>query len=405
MNRYILRTVSSRERDTLCRRLAEAGVTGEGISIMASKAEPVVIRVDRLGAAAANILKQQLLSLGGDAAVHRDVIKGGPELSTGYIIADERRMRALPDRLASQPFGLAEVGTEITRLLDLKAHPPASIPLPDGSIDLSGGPVIMGILNVTPDSFSDGGRYLGPSEACDRAFRMAEQGAGIIDIGGESSRPGAEELAAAEELDRLIPVLEGLRGRLEVPVSVDTRKGAVARAAIAAGASILNDISGFTHDPDMVEAALGSGTAVVVMHMLGTPETMQVDPSYLDPAGEIVDWLGERAGELVAAGIDPRKIIVDPGIGFGKRLQDNLDIIDRAGDLHTLGMPVMMGFSRKSFIGTVTGREPGDRLPGGLAVLGCCLDAGIQLFRVHDVRETRDYIDMWKAIRRKDEAR
>jgi dihydropteroate synthase len=397
--RYKLHLISSTRGATLAGHLHRAGVDPAGVEIMIRKAETVVIRICGLSAAAANIVKQQMLSIGGDAAVHRDVIRGGPDESCAFLISDAKRLEILAGNLARQPFGLAEAGTEIVRLLRLRSSPPPAVSLPGGSLDLTGTPLIMGILNVTPDSFSDGGLFADPSAAADRAALMIEDGASIIDIGGESSRPGAGELDPAEELDRVAPVLEKTSGLDGAVISIDTRHSMVAREAIRLGASIINDISGFTHDPGMTGIAADAGAAVVIMHMKGSPENMQDDPRYDDAPDEISAWLEAAADRLVEGGIARDKIIVDPGIGFGKRLEDNLEIIDRVGDLHTLGYPVLVGPSRKSFIGAITGRDdPGERLSGGLAAAGICLDAGIQILRVHDVRETVDYMKVWRAI-------
>jgi dihydropteroate synthase len=257
----------------------------------------------------------------------------------------------------------------------------------------------MGILNVTPDSFSDGGQFADPGAAAERAAQMAEEGASIVDIGGESSRPGAREISPQEELDRIAPVFEKIGGSIGAVLCVDTRHSEVAREAMRLGASVINDISGLTHDARMTLVARDTSAALVIMHMKGTPETMQEDPSYEDAPEEVVEWLEKAADEAVSKGISRDKIIVDPGIGFGKRLTDNLEIIDRIGDLHTLGYPVLVGHSRKSFLGTITGRDdPAARVEGGLAVTGRCLDAGVQMLRVHDVRQTADYIKVWKAI-------
>jgi dihydropteroate synthase len=400
--RYKLHLISSTSRATLAGHLHRAGVDPAGIEIMTRKAETVVIRICGLSPAAANILKQQMLSIGGDAAVHREVIRGGPGNSCAYLISDEKRLEILAGNLASQPFDLGEAGSEISRLMGIRSSPPAAISLPGGSLDLAGGPLIMGILNVTPDSFSDGGHFSDPSAAAERAAQMVEEGASIIDIGGESSRPGATDLNPAEELDRVAPVLEKTAGLSGAVISIDTRHSEVAREAMRLGASIINDISGLTHDPGMNEVALGSDAAVVVMHMKGTPETMQDDPVYENAPDEISAWLESSADRLVKNGIAHDKIIIDPGIGFGKRLEDNVEIINRIGDLHTLGYPVLVGHSRKSFIGSITGRDiPGERTGGGLAVTGMCLDAGVQILRIHDVRETTDYIKVWKAINRR----
>jgi dihydropteroate synthase len=336
--------------------------------------------------------------MGGDAAVHRDAITGGPPQSSVYIIADRSRLAQLPAKFARQPFGLAELGTEIERMLGVLERPPARVSLPRGEIDLSAGPIVMGVLNVTPDSFSDGGAFLDPGAAHERALAMIEEGARIIDIGGESTRPGAAEVSVETELGRVMPLLRKLGGAIPVPLSIDTRRAAVARAALDAGAAIVNDVSGLRHDPAMIETARESGAAVVVMHMQGTPETMQANPSYTDVTGEIIAWFEERTAELVRAGLDREKIIVDPGLGFGKRLEDNLAILNELGDFAGLGYPVMVGYSRKSFIGTITDRDPALRLHGGLAALAKCLAGGAAFVRVHDVGETVDFLKVWKAI-------
>lgn len=398
--RYPLRLIASRPAGALARALAEAGVDPHGIAIIEKKAETVVLRVDLVAAPVANIIKQQLLSLGGDAAVHREVITGGPPQSSVYIIADRSRLARLPAKLARQPFGLAELGSRIERLLAAAERSPRAVPLPRGSLDLSAGPVVMGVLNVTPDSFSDGGAWLDPGAAHERALAMVEEGAGIIDIGGESTRPGAAAVSAQAELERVMPVLRRLGGAVSVPISIDTRRASVARAAVDAGASIVNDVSGLGGDAAMIDAVREARAAVVIMHMRGTPETMQNDPRYGDVTGEIITWLDERAAELERLGIDREKIIVDPGVGFGKRLDDNLRILNEIGDFQGLALPVMVGFSRKSFIGGVTGRGTEQRLAGGLAALAKCLAGGVRIVRVHDVRETTDFIKVWRAIER-----
>jgi dihydropteroate synthase len=398
---YPLRLISSHSRRILEKHLSRARVDPEGIRIIEQKAENLIIRVDNVPAAAANIIKQQLLSLGGDAAVHRDVIKGKPEESAVYIVANRRQISKLTGKLANQPFGLPGLGKEISKLLHTRNHPPERIKLKDGEIDLTGGPVIMGVLNVTPDSFSDGGLYIEPEKSYERALEMVEEGASIIDVGGESSRPGSKGLSAREELERITPVLEMLAGKIPVPLSIDTMKAEVARVAMESGASIINDISGLRHDPEMTQTAIETDAAVVVMHMQGTPETMQRNPHYEDPVSEILEWMDGRTKKLISLGFDNEKIIIDPGIGFGKRLRDNLDIIEEIGDFQSLGFPVLVGHSRKSFIGTITGRDTGERLWGGFAALGKCLDGGVQIARVHDVKETADFIRVWKAIERK----
>ncbi len=382
--------------------MASVGIDREGVRIIAGKVKNLVIKVDNVDAPAANIIKQQLLSLGGDAAVHRDAIKGSSPSSTVYIVADRRRLTMLTEKLKYQPFGLAELGENIKQLIHIHDHPPEKILLSRGEIDLTNAPIIMGVLNVTPDSFSDGGKFLDPERASERVFEMIEEGAAMIDIGGESTRPGAAELSAEEELARVMPVLERLAGRIAVPISIDTRKAAVAKAAVEHGALIINDISALRHDPEMINTVLGTKAAVVVMHMQGTPTTMQENPFYEDAVSEIIEWLRTKTAELISHGLSAEKIIIDPGIGFGKRLHDNLEIIHEIGDFLSFGFPLMVGYSRKSFLGMVTGREIGERVWGGFAALGKCLEGGVQIVRVHDVRETADFIKVWKAIERKD---
>lgn len=402
--RYPLRLITAKDSETLLHYFKAAGVDPYGARIVSLKAGTVVVRVDKVPAAAANILKQQLLSLGGDAAVHRGAITGKPESSTIYLVADRKRMAELPSKLSRQPFGLLELGNALKALLEISDNPPMHIRLPSGKLDLSRAPVVMGILNVTPDSFSDGGFFLDPGAALERALEMVEEGAGILDVGGESTRPGAKTISVEEEIARIRPVLEKLSGRIKVPISIDTRRSQVAEIALDLGVSIINDITGFTGDPRMADLVAKKGTAAVVMHMQGNPETMQNNPSYKDVTSEILSWLASRIEELQRKGVTKDSIIVDPGIGFGKRLEHNLTLLKEIGDFRTLGVPVMIGYSRKSFIGQITGREPTGRLAGGLAALGRCISAGVSVIRVHDVRETVEFIKVWQAIEKVENA-
>lgn len=259
-------------------------------------------------------------------------------------------------------------------------------------------PLLMGILNVTPDSFSDGGRFHSADEAIAQALVLADAGADIIDVGGESSRPGAEPVALEEELARVVPVVAGLRGRCQAAVSVDTTKAAVARAALAAGASIVNDISACTADPDMVEIVKASGAGVVLMHMQGTPRTMQVAPRYDDVVAEVRTYLADRARALLAAGVGAAHIAVDPGIGFGKTPTHNLQLLAQLEALVALGYPVAVGLSRKRLLGTLTGRPVEARLAGGLAGLAWCVAHGAGIMRVHDVAAARDALLVTRAL-------
>ncbi|MBI1921057.1 MAG: dihydropteroate synthase [Geobacter sp.] len=264
-------------------------------------------------------------------------------------------------------------------------------------IDLSR-PCIMGVLNVTPDSFSGGSRFTDPELALDRALQMEEEGADIIDVGGESTRPFAPPVDAEEELRRVLPVVERLAAKLRVPVSVDTYKACVADASLHAGAEIVNDVSGLTFDPDMARVVSASGAGVVLMHTRGTPQEMQKDTAYVSLVQEIIATLGESLSLARKAGIAEDRIVVDPGIGFGKSVEANLEILGRLREFQVLGRPVLIGTSRKSFIGKVLGREVEERLFGTAATVAVALMNGATIFRVHDVPPMRDVVDMTQAI-------
>jgi dihydropteroate synthase len=265
------------------------------------------------------------------------------------------------------------------------------------TLDLSK-PVVMGILNVTPDSFSDGGRYSDVHAAVERALAMESAGAGIIDVGGESTRPGADEISEAEELKRVIPIIEALAPKLSVPISVDTSKPGVIAAAVRAGATIINDVRAL-REPGALEAAASTTAAVCLMHMQGTPRTMQLDPSYVDVVKEVAEFLRERMRACEAAGIGADRLVLDPGIGFGKRLEHNLALLAALPELRALGAPLLVGVSRKGMLGALTGRAVDERLPAGLAVAAASVLAGAAILRVHDVPETVDAVKVATALR------
>ncbi|PIQ84140.1 MAG: dihydropteroate synthase [Candidatus Omnitrophica bacterium CG11_big_fil_rev_8_21_14_0_20_63_9] len=275
-----------------------------------------------------------------------------------------------------------------------------TIPTAKRPLVYRGTSLVMGILNVTPDSFSDGGRYLDVSAAVARGVAMAQQGADVLDIGGESTRPGAAAVSAAEELDRVVPVIEQLTKAVRIPLSVDTAKAAVADAALRAGASLINDVTALQGDPQMARVACQSHAAVILMHMRGTPRTMQRHPRYRDVIGEVLAFLREAAGRAQQAGIDRRRIIIDPGLGFGKTVAHNLQLMAALDRFVGAKYPVLIGPSRKSFIGKTLRTEVGERLAGTLACVGAAHLAGAHMVRVHDVQETVHYLKMADAIRR-----
>jgi dihydropteroate synthase len=256
----------------------------------------------------------------------------------------------------------------------------------------------MGVVNVTPDSFYDGGRYAAAPAAIEHARRLVAEGADLLDVGGESSRPGAESVAADEELARVLPVLDALR-EVGVPLSVDTTKPEVMRAALDRGAAMINDITALGA-PEALAVVARSQAAVCLMHMQGRPRTMQADPVYADVVGEVRDFLAARAAACVAAGVARERIVLDPGFGFGKTVDHNLALLARLGEIAALGFPVLAGWSRKSSLGRITGREAGDRLPGSLAAALLAVERGARIVRVHDVAATRDALAVLTAVER-----
>lgn len=258
------------------------------------------------------------------------------------------------------------------------------------------GPLVMGIINCTPNSFFEGSRKTVVGEALETARQMVADGVHIIDIGGESSRPGSLYVSAEEEIGRVIPVIKAMREEMSIPISIDTRKKVVAQAAIEAGADIINDISALNDDPQLASYVAEMGVPVILMHMKGSPENMQKDPFYEDVVFSVCEELQNAAESAMAAGIKKENIILDPGIGFGKRFEDNIDLLKATSRLKELGYPLVIGLSRKRFLGEITGRETGERLAASLAANAFSMIKGAHILRVHDVRET---VDMVKVMR------
>ncbi|MBL9114561.1 MAG: dihydropteroate synthase [Verrucomicrobiaceae bacterium] len=259
--------------------------------------------------------------------------------------------------------------------------------------------MVMGIVNVTPDSFSDGGQFVDVSQAVEHALRLVSEGANIIDIGGESTRPGAEPVSEDEELRRVLPVIEALRSQTQALISIDTFKAAVAREAVKAGADIINDITGLRGDPDMMEVVASSDAGVVIMHMQGMPRTMQQAPHYEDVVGEVRGFFEERLGAIVAAGIHVERVVLDPGIGFGKKLEHNIALIRATSDFLSLGRPLLIGASRKSFISQITGSKAmNDRFWPTVAITSLTRELGAMVHRVHDTAPCHQALRMTEAI-------
>ncbi|MBM3307902.1 MAG: dihydropteroate synthase [Candidatus Eisenbacteria bacterium] len=369
------------------REMRKIGVSEAGVRAMAPKAQTVVLKVAGASVPVAHILKQQMLSIGGDAAVACGVLTHEVESTDVLLMGTVAQLESLAQKLSYQQFGLPELGERIvSTLAALSPKPRLVLRARHHNMDLAKKVHVMGILNVTPDSFSDGGRFLQPSEALDHALEMAEDGADIIDVGGQSSRPGSQGIPESEELKRVVPVVERVHEAWHGPISVDTARAKVAEEAFKAGASIVNDITAFTADPAVARVVARFDAACVLMHMQGTPATMQDDPSYDDLMGQIAHFLAGAIAVAKAAGVADDQIVVDPGIGFGKTTAHNLAILRHLPELRALGKPILVGPSRKGFIGRILDLQVDDRLEGTLAAAAYAVAQGARILRVHDVK-------------------
>lgn len=382
--------------------LEELGVDPEGIKIMTPKILSFAVRLSGVEMRAANILKQNMLAHGGDVALPKDAYELNTEETDLIIIGTLKHFEQLYLSLLDQAFCLPEIAGEIKEALLCYESNARVLHAGDFLLDFGERTYVMGILNVTPDSFADGGRYSNVQAAVEHGLQMAAEGADIIDIGGESTRPGAEPVPIEEELKRTIPVIEGLCARLNMPISIDTYKFEVARKALDAGAAIVNDISALRADKKMAKLVADRNVPVIIMHMQGTPKNMQKHPQYKDVMGEIIAFLRERGEHALREGVLRERIIVDPGIGFGKTLTHNLQIMRRLPELRSLGFPILMGTSRKSFIGFALDLPVEERLEGTAATVAYSIAQGANIIRVHDVKEMARVARMTDAMVRGD---
>jgi len=388
-HRYGARVLEWDDLAEIAREIERTESDPEGVGIMTRKGRVYPVRLNGVSLKASPLLKQELLSVGGDAAHARGIADHSVASSGVLLLATWGQYRRLLPKLKRQPFGLAELAGEVDRALRYYvARGGRTVPLPHRALPLGDRPRVMGVVNVTPDSFSDGGRFLEPTAAVAAALRLAEEGASVLDIGGESTRPGATPVSPEEEWRRVAPVLEGLRDRSPVPVSIDTRHPEVAARAIDAGADLVNDVEGLRSEA-MRRVVARTGAGAVVMHMRGTPATMQADVEYADLRGEVFRALADATDAAIAAGVAPERLLVDPGIGFGKSAEQSLELLVHAGEFRSLGYPVVVGASRKSFLGTLAGSPgPADRLEAGLAAAVLAAERGVALVRTHDVGPT-----------------
>ena len=379
--------------------MEKAGVDHAGMKLMKGKALHLNLKVERITPRASNLLKQEMLSLGGDAAVDRRGLDCSTELTDAILMGTRNQFDRLALKLAEYS-GCQNIGHTLRETLKNLSKTHSILRCGKQTFTLGKRTLLMGVLNVTPDSFSDGGLFFEKGRAVDRGLKMVEEGADMIDIGGESTRPASTPLSQEEELRRVIPVIESLAQKTDVPISIDTYKSAVAREAIQAGASLINDISGLHFDPLLARVAAQEKVPLILMHIRGTPETMQKDVHYDSLFSEILLSLRQSIQEAESAGVDPDQIVIDPGIGFGKTVEHNLLILKRLSEFRTLGKPILVGTSRKSFIGKILNAEQvSDRLEGTLASIAISVLNGAHILRCHDVLESKKAIAVADAIR------
>lgn len=378
-------------------------VTPHGIDIMLPKTRHYLVKIKGVMCVEANILKQEMLALGGDAALPRDTITGNKRLTDCVLIGTKTQLSKLEEKLAAQPFGLREIGPGIGRYIRGYDTPALTLACGRTELDLSHKTHVMGIVNCTPDSLSgDGFGQSGkpdPDAVAAYAQTIAEQGASIIDIGGESSRPGSMPVTAKEEIARVIPAIRAISKKTSFPISIDTYKPEVAKAALDNGATVINDICGL-QNAKMARIASSYRAAVVIMHMRGRPRSMQKKPVYKDLLADINYFFRQRIETAVGLGISPDRIVLDPGIGFGKTVQHNLEILKRLSEFTVHGKPLLIGASRKNFIGVITGAPVREREEGTLASCVVAANNGASIVRVHNVQAAVRALSITDAIKK-----
>jgi dihydropteroate synthase len=378
--------------------MGKVGVDPTGMKLMKGKTLHYNLKVEGIDPRTANLLKQEMLSVGGDAALDRRGLDCSSSSAGALLMGTEKQFEKLFSKLEQypdlQPFGQSL--KEILRNLS-RAH--YTIRCRKRTFTLGKQTLLMGVLNVTPDSFSDGGIFFDKEKAIAHGLKMVEEGADFIDIGGESTRPGSKPLGLDEELRRVIPVIESLAKDVDVPISIDTYKSAVAKKAIDAGAQIINDISGLHLDPSLSQVAAKEDVPLVLMHIRGNPETMQKKIHYESLFSEIIQYLKDSIQRAESAGVDPEQIIIDPGIGFGKTVEDNLLILKNLQEFKILGKPLLLGTSRKSFIGKILNADVTERLEGTLSTIVVGVLNGAHIIRCHDVIQAKRAIAIADAVR------
>ena len=388
------RLLSLKDKQDIRREMKKIKVDPAGISIMEPKNRFFIIKVSRLPLKAALLLKQEMLSRGGEAALPRDTISLTMDKVDTILAGTKKHYLELVKKLKAQPFGLPALADEIIRVIQNTEKKKTELVVGGHHLPLGKRTLVMGILNVTPDSFSDGGQFDRLDLAIQQAVKMAREGADIIDVGGESTRPGHQPISPEDELSRVLPVIEKLKSELDIPVSIDTHKAAVAKEALKAGADMVNDIWGLKADEEMAPVVSSFHVPLCVMHN-------RKNAVYEDLMDDIISDLRESIALADGAGIDLERVIIDPGIGFAKNLEENLEVMDRLEELQALGHPVLLGTSRKSMIGKTLDVPMEERLEGTAATVTAGILKGADIIRVHEVKEMKRVAQMTDAMVRR----
>ncbi len=389
--------ISIGSANDLKRHLSEIDVSDEDIEKISDMFLYCTVKLESVDTRAANLMKTSIESLGGALAMRKEAHEFTVRETDVVISGSRHTLRVLATRLKGEPFGLDGISAELTSCISTGAR---IMSWGTRTLDFTRKTYVMGILNCTPDSFYPSSRAATRKDAQKTAREMIEAGADIIDVGGESTRPGSDPVPREEEIRRVIPVIQALRGSSDIMISVDTRRAEVAERALDAGADIVNDIAGLRHNDELARLVARRRVPVVLMHMRGTPKTMQKAPFYNNTISEILRELEPSIAAAIGAGIDPEMIIIDPGIGFGKRIQDNLRIIRELASLKSLAFPILVGLSRKAFIGEVLDRPVEKRLIGTVTANTLAVINGANIIRVHDVADAVEMVTIIDAVRR-----
>jgi dihydropteroate synthase len=393
------RIINLKSKKDVIKAISDVGVYPSSIKFLKPKSCYFTIKLEKISCAACNIIKQEMISVGADAAVAKDVITGKVKYSDCLLFANLSQYHKLFKKLKRQPLGLRDIAEDIRETLSNYQKSEYQLRCRHYKMNPGRKIYLMGILNVTPDSFSDGGQFYRRDDALKQGLKMAREGADIIDVGGESTRPGAKGVSSKKQIERVIPVIKALRKKIKTPISIDTRSAEVAEEAMKAGASIINDVSSLRNDKEIAKIAAKYKSGLILMHSKARPKSMQKKTDYQDITKELIESLQKSISTALKANVNANQIIVDPGIGFAKTKEHNLKIINKLAEFKVLGYPILIGTSRKSFIGKVLNVPVEKRLAGTIATVVYSILEGATIIRAHDVAEIKQAIKIAQAIK------